>query len=65
MNDKTAVCPQCNQMANHKHEGIQRGLPMRDNNKLYLYDVPLYTCQKCGSTWVDVDNRTNGKEVKQ
>lgn len=60
----TKICPSCKQLADHKYEGMQQGLPVHENGKLYLYDVPLYTCELCGSTWVDINGKTNRQEVK-
>jgi len=51
-------CPRCGYVCDHRYNGDQHGLPIRDDDGIKrVYIVPLYTCEQCKSTWADVDNK--------
>lgn len=56
----TAKCPACRHIGNHTYNGIQSGLPVRDNAGKLVKDSggnyltksgKLWTCENCKSTW--------------
>lgn len=60
MDNIVAKCPACKTIGEHTYNGIQSGLPVRDNTgklvkdasgRYLLKDGQLWTCKNCGSTW--------------